>query len=122
MIAAIDARKSTDRVDVPNERRKTRSRVNDSACLAALVAISALGCSTRAERDINDVTSFFAVGAKCGMSPDAGLYRYSDQRGQWDHVATFHSMADDVGLCESTARALQESPPLERYTCRLLNQ
>lgn len=57
-----------------------------------------------------DVTSFFAGGAKFGMSPDAGLYKHSDPRGQWDHIATFHGMADDVGLCESTMRALGEAP------------
>jgi hypothetical protein len=114
-------------VGILDERKRTCARVSGAICLAAFVITLTFGCAGAngpfsSERAIDDVTSFFTGRARFGMSPDAGLCKYSDLLGQWDHVATFHGMADDVGLCESTVRALRETHPQERYTCRLLNR
>ena len=73
------------------------------------------------ERDPNDIANYFNRG-KFGFSPDAGLYKYN-VASEWEHVATFHGMADDLGLCEDAAEALLTPEfPKDRYTCRLLNE
>lgn len=136
MIAAIYARKSDEQNGVAGERKSCAQRVGLSIGIAAWLAASTLGCSSASqggpspgdrnvasgERNLEDATAFFAKGYKFGSSPDAGLYKYGEVRNAWDHVATFHGMADDVGLCESTVRALRETHPQERYICRLVNQ
>ncbi len=72
------------------------------------------------ERDPDDIVDFFKRG-KFGFSPDAGLYKYNIAS-EWEHVATFHGMADDLDLCEDAAVALLTPEfPKDRYTCRLLN-
>ena len=84
-----------------------------------LVALSA-GCSI--ERDSDDIETYFSRGPMVGDSPDVGLYKRSPLRGEWDYVATFHGMADDLGLCEDAVASLSAMFPNERYTCRLLNE
>ncbi len=82
-----------------------------------LVALSA-GCSF--ERDSDDIETYFSRGPMVGNSSDAGLYKHSQSRGEWDYVATFHGMADDLDLCEDVVTSLSAMFPNERYTCRLL--
>ena len=84
-----------------------------------LVTLSA-GCSL--ERDSDDIETYFSRGPMVGNSSDAGLYKHSQSRGEWDYVATFHGMADNLDLCEDVVTSLSVIFPNERYTCRLLNE
>lgn len=93
---------------------------------ALLLFTVAAACSTPAanvkERTTEDATRFFTAGPRIGFSGDAGLYRYSPMMGEWQHVATIHSMGNDIDFCETIAKALKTQPMQETFTCRLLNE
>jgi hypothetical protein len=88
--------------------------------IVACVLLS-VGCSPQ-ERRSEDVTAFFAKGAKVASSPDAGLYKHAALSDEWDHVATVHGMIDDMAFCDTVVNALKAKFPNERYACRMLNQ
>lgn len=85
-----------------------------------VVALHIAACSSG--RNDDDVKRFFERGPKSGYSPDAGLFKLSQLRGEWDYVATIHGMSDDMDFCEKIADGLRRQFPTERYSCRLLNQ
>ena len=72
-------------------------------------------------RDPDEIMRFFQKG-RFGMSPDFGLMKQSlVDPGAWDHVATFHSSADDYANCQDAARAIMAAAR-GRYTCLQLNK
>lgn len=70
------------------------------------------------------MTEFFTSGPRVGLDPDAGLYRYSALGEMWEHVATIHSMGNDLEFCQTLVAALKTQPTTSsaRFTCRLLNK
>jgi hypothetical protein len=93
----------------------------------ALVLVFA-GCTAPAagiqNRTPQQVTEFFTSGPKVGLDPDVGLYRYSAMGEMWEHVATIHSMGNDLEFCETVAAGLKAQPSTsnQRYSCRVLNK
>jgi hypothetical protein len=66
----------------------------------ALLVMTVAGCEPQGapvgkERTAEDATRFFTRGSRIGLSPDAGLYKWSPTMAEWHHVATIHSMSDD---------------------------
>jgi hypothetical protein len=95
----------------------------------AVVLLLALGSACQApaaalqDRTTQQVTDFFTSGPKVGLDPDVGLYRYSGMAETWEHVATIHSMGDDMQMCQDLVAALKKMPEhIRPFTCRVLNK
>ncbi len=86
-----------------------------------VIAVMLLTAACSSERNDDDVKRFFERGPMSGYSPDAGLFKMSQLRGEWDYVATIHGMSDDIDFCEKVADGLRRQFPTEQYSCRLLN-
>jgi len=89
--------------------------------LSGCNALTPAATDTR-ERGYEEATRFFVKGARIGMSPDAGLYKKSEPRSQWDHVATIHSLSDDMALCQTIAETLNAKGGEGTFVCRLMNE
>lgn len=88
--------------------------------MCSIAAAMILGCGA-AQRDPEAVTQFFRA-AKVGNAPDAALMKRREvvDTDQWDHVATIHSMSDDLEICREIAAHLTKGS--DQYTCLLLNK